>query len=297
MRYVKQNVGSEDTVQLFTSAGVAVPGVLFGEVIVEIRKAGASGWSAKAITGSNWTDRGAGNYALKFENADFDTLGIFQYKIRPNGPSFQTYQDSLYVVTTLPTVLPAPPTINSQTDSSPGILPNPVYKKTAPNTLTITGTELLNPTAVTVGGVALSVTANTDTSIAVTVIDAVPLGTDVEVIVVTAGGTAKGKVNVVVHPDDIPGELCEIHGKVFSTKLGQPLSGVAVFAILLDMPVIVDGVAWTDETIPVSTDAQGVFSVKLPRQKRVEIFIPRTQYRREFVVPNVAKADLFTEIP
>ena len=66
---------------------------------------------------------------------------------------------------------------------------------------------------------------------------------------------------------------------------------------VLDMPNIGDGVGWTDEVKQVDTDANGYFSIYMPRNTRIEIQIPRTRYRREFVTPDLPEANLFTEIP
>ncbi|MBX3460957.1 MAG: IPT/TIG domain-containing protein [Planctomycetes bacterium] len=66
------------------------------------------------------------------------------------------------------------------------VAPNPVNWS---QTLTITGTNLLNATAVSVGGTAAAITSNTATQIQVTVADTTPTGAGRVVSVTTAGGT------------------------------------------------------------------------------------------------------------
>ena len=127
----------------------------------------------------------------------------------------------------------------------------------------------------------------------------VALGDAQVVSVVTSGGTDTSAVDVVLAPTDIPGfGMVNIFGYVHSIALdGAPLAGVGVLGRVLDMPNIGDGVAWTDDVKQVNTDANGYFSIKLPRSVRVEIQIPKTRYRREFITPNVDSANLYTEIP
>lgn len=297
MIYVKQNQQSEDMVQLFNTAGTPVTGLANTDVVLNIRKAGASGYSVKALGAGDFVDRGDGNYAIQFAAADFDTLGLFQYQLTPVvAGTFVGYQDQLQVVDTIPSFPPPPPVINQQTDTPPGVTPDPVYRG---QTLTINGSDLAGAQSVTIDGVTVPITANTNDQIQVTVLDPdVPLGDDLVVEVTTPGGTDQTTVDVRLDPSQVPGlGQVEIYGQIFKTGTTDPYEGVSCRATLLDMPNIEDGVGWTDNVIQVSTNSNGIFSFSLPRGKRVEVLISALRYRRVFETPDVDRADLFREIP
>lgn len=305
MRYVKQNVASEDTVQLFDSVGSPVNGLAFGDVLLTIRKEGASGFTTKTLSGANFFDRSGvtpGNYAIMFSAADFDTLGTFRYRLTAVvSGTFVGYEDSVVVVEELPSVFSDPPVINDQGDSPPGVIPNPVFQG---GSLTISGTDLAGATEVrikpTAGeqGTLLTITSNTNDTIVATVPPTTPLGDDQILCVSTPGGDDDTLISVVLDPADIPGDgLCNITGQVLNPGTAQPKVGVGVIGRVLDMPNILDGILWTDELVSTVTDTNGRFSINMPRNRRVEIMIREGRYRREFIVPDVPTADLFTEIP
>jgi len=296
MRYVLQNVASEDTVQLFDTNSNPVIGVLFNQVAVYIRKDAEAGYSQKTITASDWTDRGGGNYSLDFTGSDFDVLGLFRYQVLSLTSAFVAYQDSLVVVDAIPVFPVDPPSINEQTDTPPGVSPDPVYRGSP---LTISGSDLGNALQVTIGGVAVPIISNTDAEIVVDVIAAVSLGDDQIVEVMTPGGKDQATVDVVLDPADIPGAgMINLYGYIHSVLLdGSPKEGVGVLGRVLDMPNIGDGVGWTDEVKQIDTDVNGYFSISMPRETRIEIQIPKIRYRREFITPNLSSANLFTEIP
>jgi hypothetical protein len=296
MIYVKQNVASEDMVQLFDSAGTPVTGLADTDVQVKIRKQGDTGYSGKLVAPADWVDRGGGNYALQFSAADFDTLGLFQYQVLPVVVgTFVNYQDSLNVVEEIPSFPPNPPQINEQTDTPPGVSPDPVYRG---DILTISGQDLGGAQSVTIAGESAPIIGNTDSEIQVVVVDAIPLGDDLEVVVTTPGGLDTAQVSVRYNPANIPGlGVVYIHGQIFKSGTTEPLAGVGCQARILDMPNIEDGVAWTDDVVSVSTGSDGIFEFMLPREKRVEVMISKIRYRRVFVTPDVDRADLFREIP
>lgn len=301
MQYVKQSVASEDMVQLFDTGGSPVTGLAFGDVVVTIKKEGAATFATKTLVLADWVDRGGGNYSVQFSASEFDTLGVFRYRVVAATPgTFNDYADALYVVAELPTVTPDPPTINLQTASLVGVTPDPVERGA---TLTINGTNLASATAVTIGGVVVPITLNTDLQIQVTVTKLpstpeVSLGTGQVVRVVTAGGEATSTVSVVLAVADIPGDgTINITGTLFLPNTATPEEGAVVWGRVLDQPNIVDGVAWKDISYSVATNASGVFSIMFPRNKRVEVMIPDYNYRRVFTTPDLATADLFSEIP
>ena len=304
MRYVKKDVASEDTIQLFDASGASVDGVLFSEVVVTIRKEGSSGFVSKTITNANWVNRSAttsGNYAIIFSLGDFDTLGIFRYRVSPVTPGhFVPIEDSVVVVDSLPSVFSDPPTIDPQSATLPGVSPDPVEQGA---TLTIRGSDLAGATdlrikkTATETGTPLTILTNTDGEITATVPASTPLGENQILIIETPGGQDDARVSVVLNAASIPGSgLCAITGTIRNAK-GEPQSGVGVVGRMLDMPNLVDGFLWTDDIISVTTDANGSFSISLPRKRRVEIMIRVGRYRREFIVPDLATADLFTQIP
>lgn len=294
MQYIVQSVASEDTIQLFDSGGSPVAGVDFDEVTVWIRKSGATGYTQKTILVGDWTDRTGGNYSLQFSSSDFDTLGLFRYKVISTLSAFEDYYDSLYVVASLPTFPVDPPTINAQTATPAGISPDPVYRG---STLTISGTNLDAALDVTIDDVSVPITSNTSSEIQVTVSSSVDLGEDQDVEVTTAGGTASSMVDVVLDPSDIPGSgLVNIYGYIYGPD-GQPEESVAVSGHILEMPNLKLGVGFVDELTTVTTDSNGLFTISLPRGTYVEILIPKIRYRRVFSTPDSASVNLFTEIP
>jgi hypothetical protein len=301
MNYVVQSVASEDMIQLFEPApatpGTPVVGVAYTEVTVKIRKNGASGFTEKTLVLADWTDRGGGNYSLQFSASDFDTLGAFRFQVIPNGGDpFVKYEDVLYVVEEIPVFPSDPPTINDQDDATPGITPDPVYQG---STLTINGADLGGASSVTIDGVSVPITSSTDAQLQVTVTSPdVEIGTGLNVVVETSGGTATSSVDVVLDPADIPGDgMVEIYGYIHSPGTGQPRSGISVYAYILDMPHIAMGVGWVDEKVSAVTDGNGKFSLDLPRNVRVELVIPKTRYRRVFDTPDQVTANYLTEIP
>lgn len=297
MQYVKQGVASEDMVQLFDSLGSPVVGLADTDVVVAILKEGETGYTLKALTPADWIDRGGGNYAIQFSAADFDTLGLFRYTVTAAvAGTFVGYLDALVVVEEVPSFPPLPPTINSQTDAPIGVTPDPVFRG---DPLTINGAHLGGAIQVTIGGIPVPIVSNTDSQIVVTVLDpSVPLGLGLPVVVSTLGGDATATVDVTLDPADIPGDGCvSITGYVFDPETCLPSEGDAIWGRVLDQPNIVDGVGWKDKTYSTTTDGNGFFSINFPRNKKVEVIITSLNYRRVFMTPNVATADLFREIP
>lgn len=295
MRYVLQNVASEDTVQLFDTNNLPVVGILVSQIQLWIRKAGEAGYTQKTLLAGEWTDRGNGNYAIDFAATDFDVLGLFRYKVISPTAAFVLYEDGLEVVATIPQFPADPPQINDQTDTPPGVSPDPVYRG---SNLTISGTDLDAALSVTIGGVAVPIISNTNDEIVVTVTPSVSLGDAQDVVVTTAGGTDTAQVDVVLDPADIPGAgMCLIYGYIHYPGTGDPIPNIGVWGRVLDMPNIDSGVAWTDDIVEVTTDNNGKFELNLPRNDRVEVAIPKARYRRVFTTPDVATANLFTEIP
>jgi len=310
MKYVLQSVQSEDTIQLFepsppSAVGTPKTGLAHTDVAVFIRKAGEAGYSLKTITALDWEDRGDGNYALQFTAANFDTIGQFRYRISPvTGGDFVIYDDDVIVVEEIP-VLPAedPPVINLQTDSPPGLSPNPVQQGT---TLSINGQNLLGASEVKIGGVVVPITANTNDQIQVTVTKPVPPGTPGVPIgshvveVTTPGGTVSPTtlLKVILNIADLPGSgFCVIHGTLYDWKTNLPAEGIGVFARLLDMPNLGMGIGWSDDTKTVATNSNGYFEIEVPRKVKIELSIPRDRYRRILIVPDAARADYISEIP
>lgn len=302
MRVVLRNQASEDTVQLFDSADIPIAGLTEADITLLIKKQGDTSFTVKPLGVGEFTDRGNGNYAIDFSSTDFDTLGLFRYRIEPVlAGVFKAYDDSLEVVASIPSFFPDPPAINSDQDIPVGVTPSPVPQGA---TLTINGSSLSNPLSVTIGGISVPIISSSYDQIQVTVTkpiapayEGVSVGTQ-EVIVTTVSGQAQTEVDVVLDPADYPTLGCvDLTGVIIDPRTCLPLEGIGVHGRVLDMPNIQLGVGWADELNSVSTNANGRFFLKMPRKTRIEVSIPRIRYRRVFVTPDVGQADLFTEIP
>jgi len=301
MRYVKQSTAASDIVQLFNASDAVVGGLTHSDVVVKIRKEGEGSFSTKTLTVLNFAaSTPTGSYIIQWTASELDTLGLFRYTVTPATPgTFKDYEDSLFVVKTMPTALADPPTINLQSATNPGISPDPVSRGAS---LTVTGTNLVTANAVTVNGVAATITSTstsgTESSVVATVDSSTPLGTNVDVVVTTSGGSATAQVDVVLAAGDIPGSgMCVITGNVYNPASGQPLESVPVNGRVLDMPNLSMGVGWADDVVSVVTDSNGKFELTLPQGVRAEVSIPRIRYRRVLTVPSSATVNLFTQIP
>jgi len=83
-----QDNPSERTFYL-TKAGVPSVSIPPTNVTCEIKKAGQTVFSAKAVTSSNWINLGGGYYTLKFSGDDLSRVGNFIYKL--TGPNFDNF--------------------------------------------------------------------------------------------------------------------------------------------------------------------------------------------------------------
>lgn len=79
MAYIQGAVANR-TVYL-TLADVPAPGVLYTDVVVQIKKQGASSFTTKALVSSDWVNLGGGLYSISFSAADTNTIGNFTFKI------------------------------------------------------------------------------------------------------------------------------------------------------------------------------------------------------------------------
>jgi hypothetical protein len=94
---------------------------------------------------------------------------------------------------------------------------------------------------------------------------------------------------------DISVSTCTLTGHLFNAT-GEPLQNVAVSARVLNRPAILNNVAVDSEIVSAKTDENGQFFLTLIRNLDVVINIPKVNYERRLVVPNVASANLFTEV-
>lgn len=80
MAYIQGAVANR-TVYL-TLADVPATGVLYTDIVVQIKKQGATSFTTKSLVSSDWVNLGGGGiYSLKFSAADTNTLGNFTFKI------------------------------------------------------------------------------------------------------------------------------------------------------------------------------------------------------------------------
>lgn len=296
MQYVKQGLAAYDGVQLLNAGGAAVLGIIDTDIQVYIRKEGQAVYTLKSLGIGDWVEVASGSYRLLFSPSELDTLGQFRYQILPVVVGdFVPVTDALVVVDTLPQAQPFPPIINSQVDVPPGFSPDPVFQG---DPLTISGSNMATVTQVTIGGIVVPILSQTPSQVVVQVLNTVPLGTDIEVVVSNPGGDETGYVDVTLNPADLPGlGMIGLTGQIFSTETGLPLPDASVIGKLLAMPNLEDGVAWSDQPRTVKTDSNGRFNLPMPRNKLIEVFIPLIRYRRVLITPNLATADLFTQIP
>lgn len=94
--------------------------------------------------------------------------------------------------------------------------------------------------------------------------------------------------------------VCSVIGHLTDLQ-GAPVADAAVSARILGMPTLLNtgvvGVGISDDLTSVKTDSNGFFSIDLARSVVVDILIPAINYRRTLTVPNLASAELFTQIP
>ncbi|MCF6205359.1 MAG: hypothetical protein L3J47_00500 [Sulfurovum sp.] len=109
----------------------------------------------------------------------------------------------------------------------------------------------------------------------------------VEIIDILAAGQAATAASI---------DICVLTGHVFDVS-GKPAANTTIIARLLGSPSMSGGFGILNSVVSARTDSNGEFFLPLARLSRVDITIPKMQYRRQLVVPNEATAALFTEVP
>jgi len=93
---------------------------------------------------------------------------------------------------------------------------------------------------------------------------------------------------------------CNVIGHLLDLQ-GNPIVDAAVNARIIGQPTLVNtgvvGVGLGDDVVSAKTDANGFFSLQLARLVMVDITIAEINYRRTLTVPNLATAELFTQVP
>jgi hypothetical protein len=89
--------------------------------------------------------------------------------------------------------------------------------------------------------------------------------------------------------------VCVISGHILGLE-GDPVQNASVSARILSVPSTVGSVGVSTARVGTFTNANGEFFLTLTRLAYVEIIIPETGYKRTITVPNVASANLFTDI-
>jgi hypothetical protein len=74
------NQSADLPVFLFTSAGVAITGALHTAVTVYYKKQGATSWTTKVMSASNWTESSGGLYYITFTPTELNTYGNFWFR-------------------------------------------------------------------------------------------------------------------------------------------------------------------------------------------------------------------------
>lgn len=75
------NEEADIQVVLFTSAGAAISGATHSDVTVQYQKYGSATWTTKTMSAANWTEDTGGIYYITFAAADFDTYGLFKFRV------------------------------------------------------------------------------------------------------------------------------------------------------------------------------------------------------------------------
>lgn len=106
---ILQSTASSITIYLETTAGAAATGLTFSDVSVDLKKEGDVAFSAKVLSGANFTEIGGGTYELTFTTAETDTLGNMY--VRVTGATINTVVHSVFVAEATPTVVSSALTI------------------------------------------------------------------------------------------------------------------------------------------------------------------------------------------
>lgn len=100
---VLQSTASSITIYLETTAGSDATGLVFSDVSVDLKKEGEASFSAKVLSGANFTEVGGGTYEITFTTAETDTLGNMY--VRVSGATIRTVVHSVYVTESAPVVV------------------------------------------------------------------------------------------------------------------------------------------------------------------------------------------------
>ncbi len=90
-------------------------------------------------------------------------------------------------------------------------------------------------------------------------------------------------------------DTCVVFGHIINLS-GIAISNSSVFAKVLALPSILASASISSDTVSAKTDSNGEFFISLIRGAEVEFSISETGYKRTFLVPNQASANLFTDI-
>ena len=64
---------------MYTSAGVAIPGLAAGDVTCYFKKSGDTSWTTKVLDASTWSEESGGLYYITFTATDLGVYGNFVY--------------------------------------------------------------------------------------------------------------------------------------------------------------------------------------------------------------------------
>lgn len=99
-----QNSAGSVTLFITDSAGAPALGLVDTDVTADIKKEGAAGFSAHALTTLNWTELSGGFYEIDLAITDTDVLGNLH--VRVQGGTVRTSLVCSYVIATAPVNLP-----------------------------------------------------------------------------------------------------------------------------------------------------------------------------------------------
>jgi hypothetical protein len=284
------------------SDGSAATGLTASDIQVDVKKAGASSFTSKALVdpASATGDIGAGANGTVTTTVDTPGLGGNAYTVEVLVPGGTSALSASLVGTTLTVsldVIGGAPNDPANTASliaaaislETGI--TAVASGTGADSIsaiegptTFTGGLDGNLREFTLGYYEIDLTAlETDTAGS---LDIRITGVTIRTQLITGFVATVAPANPIATQ---PPPLTALFGFVFQAS-GAPYVGAAVSAKILSMPTVLhpqtEGMVLGTGLVTVRTDADGFFSISLVAGAQVDVFIPSSNYRRTLLVPS-----------
>lgn len=277
-----------------------VPGILFSQVTVELKKQGQLAFIPKVMTTNDWVDLGGGLYSLILSEQDTDTLGTLVYRVTGAGFNNVVFGDLSIVTPDAAQVSqsffqdqPAEQTVYLELAGVPAtaVAPNQVtcqFKKAGLvgfETKSITNENWFN---LGYGYYTIRFTAA----------ELSRVGS----FIYTLSGSSfdnfvYGEFTVLPTQNPYTKNQCRVTGKLLSVGGAPPNGMFRVSARIVEFPArFRDSVVVADQTYAYP-DSTGSFAMDLIRGATVIIEIPRAGIRHQVVIPDTPTADLISLLP